>query len=521
LLRFLKKVLGISRGAGSSEEGQRLTGDLDRDVRTLRGLLENCADVVFRPLVLGPRREFRAMVITAEGLVDKDLIDDHVIRPLVVELAKEDVWRRVKGAPPRELITMAIPFVDVKTEAVVSQVITQLFKGNGVLLVNGVDSAFIVGTPGQGLRSIDEPKVETAIRGPHDGFIENLRQNVSLVRRRIRHPSLKVELISVGERSQQDVAVLYVDGVVDPKLVEEVRSRLKCITIDAILDAGYIEQLIEDDWLSPFPQLLMTERPDKVTSAILEGRVAVLVDHSPGALIIPGTLDSFFHAPEDHYSRWFASSVIRSVRFIGTFLALVTPGVYVAVTSFHPDLVSSSLILSVAATRERVPFPAVVEAFFMLATLELLREAGIRLPAPIGQTIGIVGALVIGQAAVAAGIVSSIMVVIIAFTAISSFTMPSYEMGLAFRFFAPWVLISAGILGLYGLVMAMLFILTHLSSLKSFGVSYLAPWAPRRTGALLRDTLVRSPLVYQSSRPGFLKPQDRRRMVDERRDSQE
>ncbi len=340
------------------------------------------------------------------------------------------------------------------------------------------------------------------IRGPRDSFVEAINPNLMLIRRRLRDPSLVFERIQIGNRGQNDVVIAYIKDIANEDLVLEVRKRLKKVDLDVILDSGYIEQLIEDDWWSPFNTIQDTERPDEVVAGLTEGRVAILVDNSPFALLAPTTFNTQMMSPEDYYVRWPAANFVRLIRFIASFVSFVTPSLYIALISFHPEMIPTQLALSVAASREGLPFPSFIEALIMELSLELLREAGIRLPGPIGQTIGIVGGLVIGEAAVNAGIVSPIMVIVVAMTAIAGFIIPTYTLSFGLRIARFFLMIAASFFGLYGLTLGLLIILGHLATLTSFGVSYLSPWAPLNLKDL-RDSVIRFPWHSLKQRPRY------------------
>jgi spore germination protein len=292
-------------------------------------------------------------------------------------------------------------------------------------------------------------------------------------------------------------------GVIHPDLVEEVKRRLESLDIDDAPESGTVEQWIEDSFLSPFPQLLHTERPDKVRAALLQGKAAILLDGTPFALLLPTTFVSLIQSPEDYYERWIIGSLIRLLRYMAVFISLFFPALYVALVSFHQGMIPFKLAFSIAAAREGVPFPALIEALLMEGTLELLREAGVRLPKPIGQTIGIVGGLVIGEAAVKAGVVSPIMVIVVAVTAIASFAIPSYSAGIAFRILRFAIILAASILGLFGIILAFIMISLHLVRLTSFGIPYSAPFAPAFTHDW-RDLLIRAPITFLTKRPEFM-----------------
>jgi spore germination protein KA len=321
-----------------------------------------------------------------------------------------------------------------------------------------------------------------------------------MIRRRLKTTKLKFESIKVGKLSKTEVVITYLDSIAQQSIVEEVRSRLHEINIDAIEDSGYILEFIEDNPYSLFPQVLQTERPDRVVGSLLEGRIGIIVENSPFALIVPVTFFQMMNSPEDYYGRFIMTSFIRFIRYLFLLVALLFPAIYIAVTTFHHELLPTNLLFSVAASREKVPFPAVIEALLMEITFEALREAGLRLPRPIGSTVSIVGALVIGQAAVEAGIVSAPLVIVVSTTGIASFMFPSYPLTGAIRLLRFLMIFLAATLGFYGILLGVLFILVHLVQLRSFGVPYLSPIAPFNFNNL-KDIFVRAPWWKMNERP--------------------
>ncbi|ANS74252.1 hypothetical protein AWM70_06365 [Paenibacillus yonginensis] len=360
-------------------------------------------------------------------------------------------------------------------------------------------------------RAIEEPGTEMAIRGPRDGFVESLRTNATLLRRRLPTPDLKMEVMQVGRLSKTQVMIVYLDSVVMPGLTEEIKKRISRIDIDAVLDSHYIEEMITDSALSIFPLMLNTERPDKVTAAVLEGRAAILVDNTPFALIAPSVVADSIQTREDYYQNYLVATALRWLRMWLHFSALVFPSIYVALSTFHQEMIPTSLLLSIASSREDVPFPAIVEALLMEAAFEGLREAGIRLPRAVGQAVSIVGALVIGEAAVQAGIVSATLVIVVSFTGIASFVFPLYNQGMAIRVLRFPMILLAGFLGLYGIFLGLLVLMIHLCKLRSFGVPYLSPIAPLHVRDL-KDLFIRIPLWGVKHRPVSIQSQNLRRM---------
>ncbi|MGG4516997.1 spore germination protein [Bacillus velezensis] len=355
-------------------------------------------------------------------------------------------------------------------EAVIS-----ILRGKCAVFINGLDSVYILSTGKREKRSVNEPTSEKVVRGPKIAFIEDSDTNIAMIRQRTNHPKLKTKKVPIGENKLKYATVMYIDDKADPSVVSDVVKRLSKVNMDDIQDSGTLEELIEDNKYSPFPQIQNTERPDKVSSALFNGRVAILVDNSPFALVVPASLGILMQSPDDYYERWISASLIRALRFTSIFITLFFSSIYIALVSFHQGLLPTSLAVTIAANRENVPFPPIIEAMVMEIAIELLREAGLRLPSPLGQTIGLVGGVVIGQAAVEANIVSSIMVIVVSIVALASFTVPQYGMGLSFRVLRFISMFTAAAFGLYGMILFMLAIYTHLSRQRSFGSPYFSP----------------------------------------------
>nr|WP_286672336.1 spore germination protein [Cohnella hashimotonis] len=437
----------------------------------------------------------RYAVFCIDGLSSRLVVQEHLLEPLIGSDAGK----------------ANLPVQEVRTTNSLDEALIAILSGDAAVLSEDSDCAQIVGTKFWNSRSVEEPQTEALIRGPRDGFTEDFRTNTALIRRRLRDPNLRFETFQLGRRSRTDIAVAYVEGIVHDELLQEVRRRIHTIDVDEIAGSGFIEQWLTDHQLSPFPQIMSTERPDKLSAALLQGKIGIIVDNTPFQLIMPMTFFSFFHSPEDYYQNWIISTVIRVMRFGAAFLATFMPAFYIALTEFHHGMLPSELAFSIAGSREGVPFPSVVEAFAMEATLELLREAGIRLPRPIGQTIGIVGGLVIGEAAVRAGIVSPIMVIVVAITAISSFSLPSYTFAISLRLLRFLVMMAAALFGLYGIVLAYIMLNIHIANLKSFGIPYSTPFAPTFLNDW-KDLILRAPLKLLATRPQMMRTKDKNRM---------
>lgn len=395
---------------------------------------------------------------------DEDKIKEAIETPLHEEdaLTLETVTKRLDKIDARPVFTAK--------EAVIS-----ILRGKCAMFINGLDHVYILSTGKREKRSVTEPTSEKVVRGPKIAFIEDSDTNVAMIRQRTNHPKLKTKKVPIGENKLKYATVMYIDDEADPSVVNDVLKRLSKVKMDDIQDSGTLEELIEDNKYSPFPQIQNTERPDKVSSALFNGRVAILVDNSPFALVVPASLGILMQSPDDYYERWISASLIRAPRFTSIFITLFFSSIYIALVSFHQGLLPTSLAVTIAANRENVPFPPIIEAMVMEMTIELLREAGLRLPSPLGQTIGLVGGVVIGQAAVEANLVSSIMVIVVSIVALASFTVPQYGMGLSFRVLRFISMFTAAAFGLYGMILFMLAIYTHLSRQRSFGSPYFSP----------------------------------------------
>ncbi|POI15351.1 spore germination protein [Bacillus velezensis] len=365
--------------------------------------------------------------------------------------------------------------IDARPVFTSKEAVISILRGKCAVFINGLDSVYILSTGKREKRSVNEPTSEKVVRGPKVAFIEDSDTNVAMIRQRTNHPKLKTKKVPIGENKLKYATVMYIDDEADPSVVSDVVKRLSEVKMDDIQDSGTLEELIEDNKYSPFPQIQNTERPDKVSSALFNGRVAILVDNSPFALVVPASLGILMQSPDDYYERWISASLIRVLRFTSIFITLFFSSIYIALVSFHQGLLPTSLAVTIAANRENVPFPPIIEAMVMEITIELLREAGLRLPSPLGQTIGLVGGVVIGQAAVEANIVSSIMVIVVSIVALASFTVPQYGMGLSFRVLRFISMFTAAAFGLYGMILFMLAIYTHLSRQRSFGSPYFSP----------------------------------------------
>ncbi|WP_236013323.1 spore germination protein [Paenibacillus glycanilyticus] len=469
-------------------------------------ILGNSADVQKRDFLLCGKAGSPGLLCFMDGLADTTLVEA-IVRALVVtgsQLNREPA----ELATAESIRTSLLINATVKDCPNVREGINGILSGDTLVVVEGLDQALLVSTRGWKDRGVEEPSSENNVRGPRDGFMESIRTNTAHVRRRIKDPMLRFESMVIGTRSQTDVNIAYISDLVKEGLVDEVKSRLNRIKIDSVMESGYIEELIEDAPLSMFNTVQSTERPDKVASALLEGRVAIFIDNTPVVLIVPTFFWQYIQAPDDYYNRYWVGTFFRIVRYFAFLISLMLPSVYVMLVSFHHEMIPTSLALTIASGREVVPFPVLLEALIMELAFELMREAGLRMPKPIGQAVSIVGSLIIGQAAVQAGLVSPFMVIIVAITGISSFAIPSYSSSLAIRMFRFPLMIASGFLGLLGFSTMFFALLLHALSIRSFGESYLAPASPYRPTDQ-RDTMLRLPMWMLDERPGFAQDVDR------------
>ncbi|WP_052088359.1 spore germination protein [Paenibacillus wynnii] len=468
----------------SDSSNETLHTDLNQNQQLFKTIFENCSDIVFHPFrIYG---ELNAVLVYVDNLIDIKYLEENVLQQIIkIELSlEEDNIARI-----RTFLTQGNMAGQTKY---ISDIIQKILTGNVAIVVDGECEALLVSVKGWKNRSIEEPSNEIVIRGPKEGFVENISINMSMLRRRLTTPQLKMESLTIGKISRTDIVIAYVDGRVKPSLLEEVKQRLNHIQIDEIIESGYIEGLIEDTKYTPFPQIQNTERPDVVSSSLLDGKVCILVDNTPVALIVPLTFWTGMSSVDDYYERFPGIVLIRWLRLTLLLIAVFLPSIYVAIMTFHHEMIPAHLIISFATTRESSPFPLLTEALLMEISFEALREAGIRLPKNVGSAVSIVGALVIGQSAVMAGLVSAPMVIVVAITGIASFTIPRFNLGISIRMLRFPMILLGGTLGLYGVMLGVLVLIIHILSLSSFGTPYFTPVAPLRIRGL-KDLFSRAP----------------------------
>ncbi|MCS7458772.1 spore germination protein [Paenibacillus doosanensis] len=504
-----KPLVTISDRITETHQHEKINGSLNDALDFIIGILgENDDFVIRRFRVFG---HYEAVMFYFSNMIDQGLVNTDILKPLMYLPAHLENKPIAPGRLTDVLLNETLYHSEGKLENKLIKLVEAILCGQTVVVVEGLDEAFLIGTRNIDKRSIDQPATEMVIRGSREGFIELLGTNIALLRYRLQTPDLRLHTMEIGRRTQSKVAICFMEGITNRELVDEVKNRLSKIDIDAVLDSGYLEQYIEDNHLSPFPQVQYTERPDKVAANLLEGRVAILVDGSPMALVVPTVFSQFYQTVEDYNERYLMMSSIRLARLVALIFSLIFPSLYVAIISFNPELIPTEFAVAVAGGRAGVPFPAIIEVLIIEISMEVLREATIRLPQQVGGALSIVGVLVVGQAAVAAGFASPITIVIIALTTIGSFATPAYNAALALRLLRFPLIFLGGIFGLYGIMIGLILIANHLLSLKSFGIPYLSPLVP---GSLqgMKDLLIRGPLWWFKKRPTFLQTIDKRRI---------
>ncbi|MDD2619906.1 MAG: spore germination protein [Syntrophomonadaceae bacterium] len=480
---------------------QALSPQMATTLEQLRLILKGCSDLVIKQFQFA-QPAVHGAILYFDGLVDRKEIEENLLKPLLLELNMQNNAAanlkepNILGFIQNNILTLA----ELKTLSTLQEICHHIGSGDTVLLIDGYEQGLAAGTRSWAGRAIQTPENEVTVYGPKEGFCETLRFNTALLRRRIKSSNFKMESMVLGRISKTDIVICYIDNIAPPGMVAEIKERLGKIDIDAVLDTGYLAELIDENKWSIFTQTEHTEKPDRVCGQLLEGKVCIMADGTPMALVLPVSFPEYMISPEDYYVRFIPASLFRILRFMAFVMALLLPSLYIAIITYHHEMIPTPLLLTIAATREGIPFPAFVEALLLDATFELLREAGLRLPRAVGPAVSIVGALIIGDAAVRAGLVSTPMVVVIAFTGIASFVTPSYNAGIIIRIARFGFLFAAGMLGFLGIIIALILMGLRMASLSSFGLPYLWPIAPLNV-SYLGDILVRRPWFSNIKRP--------------------
>lgn len=457
-----------------------------------------CNDVIIREFsLLAQNIEYKAFVMYIDGMVDSPVINEFILSPLMMRnranifddkqkkfVSEEKIdnvtLKNFKKSKEKNLVDFIynslIPQNSVDKVTDFSDVYSAINMGNCMLFVDSLDTAFNLDVKGFKQRSIDSPSNEVVVRGSQEAFVENIRTNTSMIRRLVNNENLVMETLTVGQITKTQVSIGYIKSLANEDLVAEVRYRINNLSVDYLISSGQLEQLIQDSPESLFPQMVATERPDKVSNFLLEGRVVIVVNGSPYVLVAPGVFVDFITSPEDLNLKYQFSNLEKIIRLLAIFLSLLLPGIYIAVTNYHQELIPTELLFTIAAARESVPFPTFVEILLMEVSFELIREAGLRVPTPLGSTIGIVGALILGEAAVSASLVSPVLIIIIAITGICSFSIPDFSLNFTFRIYRFVYIILGYMAGFLGISFGIFIQLAIMCKLKSFGSPYINPY---------------------------------------------
>jgi spore germination protein KA len=493
---FFKRNRPQGKVFKQTETIKRLSKKLQNNIIQIQDALNNCCDLETRAITLGRESGINARVFFMDGMVDASFLAENVLKPLMLlELENKGNSNIVEV-----ICNSLLPAGTVTIEKNPDTLIMRLLSGNIIILVENLDEALVVEAVDWEERNVEESKAETVVKGMRTSFVESIKTNRTLVRRIIKHPSLKIEKLTLGNMTNTEINIFYMENIVLEELVNEVKERLGRVDTDGIIGLSIIQETIDDSLLSIFSASYSTERPDRVCSCLLEGRVVIMMDNSPFAVVVPSIVAHLFQSPEDYNTKYITTSIIRLLRLVGFINTLILPGLYVAIFSYHHEMIPLELLNTVSQSREQLPFPIFLEMLMLEITFEILREAGIRLPRPVGQVISFVGAVVIGQATVSARLISPPSIIIVALTAVSSFTVPIVEGGNAIRMLRFPVLFAAGSFGLPGIISILLLILVHLSGLRSFGVPYLSPLSPFALSDW-KDFFIRLPMSSMKNRP--------------------
>lgn len=489
-------------------------------IKTKYNILIN-SDVITREFTLNARgKQYKALLLYIDGMVDSELLNNFVLKPLMLRnknnlfdneqnrvisesVSNNITVRKVKKFDLAEYIeSCLVPQNSIKKSNSFEELFSGVNSGNCALFVDTINIAFDIDVKGFKQRSIDKPENEIVIKGPHEAFVENIRTNTSLLRRFTNNENLVIESLEVGNLTKTKCAICYMQDITNSDLVAEVKYRINNLDVDSVLSSGQLEQLISDNNSLGLPKSISTERPDNAVQHLLEGRVVVLINGSPYALILPAIIIDFLTSPEDRNLNTIFSNFLRAIRILSTFFALLLPSLYVSVTSFHIEILPTELLYSILAARESVPFPVIFEILIMEISFEIIREASLRVPSSIGSTIGIVGALVIGQAAVSAGIVSPILIIVVAITALSSFAIPDYSFSFHLRLFRFLFILLGYTAGFLGIGTGLFVYLSIICDMESFGISYSTPYSNMEN--LKRTGLILPPIWKREYRASYL-----------------
>lgn len=454
-------------------ENTKVSHILEKNKLSVKNIFDNFSDLIIREVKITNNPEFGAMLVYINNMIETGLIEESIIDKLT---NKREEYTYQPATKEYSKYLFGVRDEDIHSD--MNKVIDSILSGRLILFIDGLDEAMVININKPPARSIEEPQVESVIRGPREGFTESVTTNITLIRKKIKSTNLKMESFKIGRETRTDIIIAYLSNIANPKIVNEVRERLNKIDIDAVIGANHIKEYLEDEPISSFPTMFSTERPDVAATKILEGRVAIIVDGTPLVITVPSLFIEFLITNEDYYLKFIPGTINRWIRYLSFVFTLILPGVYLAITTFHQEVIPTPLLITFMRARSKVPYSELLECFLMLLIYEVLREAGVRMPRTVGQAMSVVGALVLGQAAVEAGIVSTPMVIIVSTTAICSFAIPSTDMYAAVTFPRFIFMLLGGSFGLLGLTCGIIVLFMKLISKRSFGVPYMVPLAP-------------------------------------------
>lgn len=497
--RLMSQVSSLDETKQKEAKKEMKQDVLPTSLRTLtqqvKQKLGNSDDLIIREFVV--HKDRKAALFFTDGLTNTDAIQE------IIEHLNNFTSKEVETSFLIDFYKAhSLAIGEIKEIRTFQDFYFSLLSGETIFAIDEENKALSFGTKEWQERAVNEPTTQTVVRGPKESFTENIRTNTALIRRKIKSPELWSERFSIGKQTNTPVIIMYMNNIVNPKVVQEVRERIQKIEIDSVLESGMLEEVIEDEPFSIVPTIYSTERPDTIASGLLEGRVAILVDGSPFVLLVPTFFAQFFQVSEDFYDRFSIATFTRMIRFLCLFISIGLLPLYISLISFHQEALPTPFLNSLAEQRERVPFPSVIESMFLLLAFEILREAGVRMPRVIGPAISIVGGLVLGQAAVEAGFVSASIVILVAMVALTDFVIPITTMSDAIKIYRYALLLLASSFGMYGLALGIVAIVLQLCSLRSFGYPFLAPMGPFIEDQ--KDTVIRIPLWAKKARPKLM-----------------
>ena len=475
-----------------------ISEDLRVNEQWIRDTFTGCADILIRPMRLGRERKINCLMVYPEVAVSNMMLDDSAIGKLV-----NHFWESTPEEMKDFLKQNSLGIADAKKLRTRKEAEDAMLAGNAIFFIDGLGEALKISSVGYPQIGVAAAESEKVLRGSREGFTDSVKVNSALLRKRLRDGRLKVEEHTLGTRSHTMLQMVYMEDLVPVQLLDQIRERLDAYRIDGILDSGMLEQLTEKSWRSPFPQFQSTERPDRAAEELLKGKVVVLTDHSPETLVLPGSFHGFMESSEDWHHRFEIASFLRVLRYAALLISTVLPGLYLAVIRFHTQILPANLILSFAQARAGVPFSSVAELLILELSFELIREAGVRVPGSLGNAIGIVGGLIIGDAAVSANLVSPIVVIIVALTALGAMVIPNEEFASAFRLLKYLFLVLGGFLGIFGIVLGGYFVVAHLAGLLCFGMPYLSPFVVVQDNRGTGEGILRLPFRKRIYRPFY------------------